>query len=380
MRSGELDRPMPRRAARAARSASASSAKADLDHRAAEPRLELGGVSLGDHAAVVDHHDAVREPVGLLEVLRREQHGRAVADQLVDHLPELVAAGRVETGRRLVEEQHRWVGHERGGEVEPAAHAAGVRPQPAGRPRRVSSNRSSSSSARGAIVGSRELGQHADQPQVLAAGEVRRRRRRTGRRARCVAHGLGSRATSCRAPRPGPASGRRIVVRMRTAVVLPAPFGPSRPKTVPAGDLEVDAVEGDEVAEPLREALDLDRRITHEMTLSRCAYVVAPIRCSETYGSSPTTQLSCPAGIAKRSPASITNSEPSAMRTAARPDTTMPTCSTSHIVAPVGARCARTTSNRGRSSRGQRVMPTERDELEGAEREHPPLRRAPRSA
>ena len=31
-----------------------------------------------------------------------------------------------------------------------------------------------------------------------------------------------------------PASGRAIVVRMRTAVVLPAPFGPSSPRIVPA--------------------------------------------------------------------------------------------------------------------------------------------------
>ena len=30
---------------------------------------------------------------------------------------------------------------------------------------------------------------------------------------------------------------------MRTAVVLPAPFGPRSPHTVPRGDLEVEAVE-----------------------------------------------------------------------------------------------------------------------------------------
>src|SRR5512132_4730069 len=32
-----------------------------------------------------------------------------------------------------------------------------------------------------------------------------------------------------------PPSGRRMVVRMRIAVVLPAPLGPSNPNTVPAG-------------------------------------------------------------------------------------------------------------------------------------------------
>ncbi len=42
-------------------------------------------------------------------------------------LPQLVATLRVETGGGLVEEQHRRPVHQRGGEVEAAAHAAGVR-------------------------------------------------------------------------------------------------------------------------------------------------------------------------------------------------------------------------------------------------------------
>src|ERR687883_1675676 len=42
-----------------------------------------------------------------------------------------------------------------------------------------------------------------------------------------------SRTTSKPATRAEPPSGRSSVVRMRTAVVLPAPLGPSRPSTVP---------------------------------------------------------------------------------------------------------------------------------------------------
>src|SRR5882757_3018135 len=45
----------------------------------------------------------------------------------------------------------------------------------------------------------------------------------------------GSAITSWPKTRASPASGRRIVVRIRTAVVLPAPLGPSRPNTVPGG-------------------------------------------------------------------------------------------------------------------------------------------------
>ena len=44
----------------------------------------------------------------------------------------------------------------------------------------------------------------------------------------------GSRVTSRPSTRAVPPSGGMIVVRMRTAVVLPAPLGPRSPKAVPA--------------------------------------------------------------------------------------------------------------------------------------------------
>ena len=46
--------------------------------------------------------------------------------EVLDHAPQLVATLRVEAGGGLVEEQHRRPVHQRGGEVEPAAHATGV--------------------------------------------------------------------------------------------------------------------------------------------------------------------------------------------------------------------------------------------------------------
>ncbi len=46
---------------------------------------------------------------------------------------------------------------------------------------------------------------------------------------------LGWRTTSIPATVAVPASGVARVVSTRTAVVLPAPFGPSRPRIVPAG-------------------------------------------------------------------------------------------------------------------------------------------------
>ena len=88
--------------------------------------LSWVGRAGGDHPALVDHDDVVAELVGLLEVLRGQQQRGAVGDQAAQHLPQVGAAARVETGGRLVEEQHRRRRDQADREVEPAAHAAGV--------------------------------------------------------------------------------------------------------------------------------------------------------------------------------------------------------------------------------------------------------------
>ena len=98
----------------------------DLEDLAADVVLELVARSLGDHAAVVDHGDLVRELIGLLEVLRRQQDRRAFAAQVADDLPDLVATPRIETGGRLVEEEHARPGEQARREVESPAHPARV--------------------------------------------------------------------------------------------------------------------------------------------------------------------------------------------------------------------------------------------------------------
>ena len=98
----------------------------DLEALAADAILELVGRPLGDHAAAVDHRDRIGQAVGLFEVLRGQQHRRALRDQPLDRRPHLQTAARVKAGRRLVEEEHGRPGDERRREVEPAPHAAGV--------------------------------------------------------------------------------------------------------------------------------------------------------------------------------------------------------------------------------------------------------------
>ena len=99
----------------------------DDDLLAADSPLELGRHAPLDHLTVVDDRDLVGEAVGLLQVLRGEQRRHAARDQLVDQVPHRVAATRIETGRRLVEEQHRRPADEAHGDVEPAPHPARVR-------------------------------------------------------------------------------------------------------------------------------------------------------------------------------------------------------------------------------------------------------------
>src|SRR5262249_2121094 len=84
---------------------SVTSRGACLEGGAAGQALQLGGCAVGDDAAVVDHDNPVGEPVRLVQVLRRQEHRGAVPDQLPDDRPDALPAGRVEAGRRLVEEE-----------------------------------------------------------------------------------------------------------------------------------------------------------------------------------------------------------------------------------------------------------------------------------
>ena len=98
----------------------------DLDALAADLRLQLVGGAAGDDPAVVDDGDAVGQLVGLFQVLGGEQEGRALAHPVADDLPHAEPAARVEPGRRLVEEEQARPADQGAGEVEAAAHAAGV--------------------------------------------------------------------------------------------------------------------------------------------------------------------------------------------------------------------------------------------------------------
>jgi len=100
--------------------------RADGQPLAADHPLEPVRGVVRDHPPVIHHGDLVGERVGLLQVLGGEQHRRAVADQAADHVPHVLALGRVEAGGGLVKEDHLRPAHERRGEVKAAPHATGV--------------------------------------------------------------------------------------------------------------------------------------------------------------------------------------------------------------------------------------------------------------
>ena len=101
-------------------------AERDRDHRGAQVRLELGRGPLAMTAPVVDDHDVAGQPVRLFEVLGGQQHRGAPGDQLLDDAPQALSALGVQAGRRLVEEEDGWVGHQRSRQVQPPAHAARI--------------------------------------------------------------------------------------------------------------------------------------------------------------------------------------------------------------------------------------------------------------
>ena len=98
----------------------------DVQRRLADARLERVRRALGDQPAGGDDADAIGELLGLLEVLGREEDGRALVVERAHLAPERAAARRVEARRRLVEEQHVRPVHEREREVQPPPHPARV--------------------------------------------------------------------------------------------------------------------------------------------------------------------------------------------------------------------------------------------------------------
>ena len=80
---------------------------------------------------MVNHRDAIGKLVGLLEVLRGQQHRCPLMDEPSDRAPDLIAAARVQPSSGLVKEEHPGATDQARCKVEPSSHPARVGP---GRP------------------------------------------------------------------------------------------------------------------------------------------------------------------------------------------------------------------------------------------------------
>jgi hypothetical protein len=81
--------------------------------------------TLRDDAAVIEYHDLIAQQLGLFHVVGREDDGLALRLDRLHQLPEVAPRLRIESGCRLIEEQHVGVVDERDGKQQPLLLSAG---------------------------------------------------------------------------------------------------------------------------------------------------------------------------------------------------------------------------------------------------------------
>src|SRR5215216_705667 len=145
-------------------------------------RLDAGAPDLGlqrlrrvlrDDAAPVYDPDPVRQHVGLLQVLGRQEHRHPILARQTAHLrPHGAAALGVEARRRLVQKQDARPVHQGEREVQPPLHPAGVTAHPPVRGLREPDALQELSAPLFPLC-SRQAVQSSLEPQVVAAGEER---------------------------------------------------------------------------------------------------------------------------------------------------------------------------------------------------------------
>jgi hypothetical protein len=205
----------------------------------------------------VEDRDPVGELFGLVEVLGGEQHGRAALGEFPDGLPHLDARLRVQPGRRFVEEDDRRIPDEAHRDVQPAAHATGVR-------RRSPSARLGQGEAPEQVVGDRarvlEVPQPGDQDEVLPSAEdLVHRRELPGE-----TDGLAYVGGLCRDIEAVDPDGPRVGLEQRGQDPhdrgLARPVGAEQGEDAAPRHVEVHASQHPQLLVRLRQALHVDRR------------------------------------------------------------------------------------------------------------------------
>lgn len=220
-----------------------------------EEGRKFGEGAVGDDATLVQDRDPVGELLGLLEVLRGQQHRGARFGELLDGLPDLNAGLRVQPGRGFVQEEDWRVTDQAHRDVESAPHSAGVG---RGLPVRRVGQGEPGEQPISDVLGLRDVTQLGDQHEVLPPRE------------RLINGGeLPGQADRLPHPRGFPGhvdavDGRRPAVRCEQRGEDPdhgglaCAVGAEQGHDVADGDVEVDTVQDVLVAEGLGETADLD--------------------------------------------------------------------------------------------------------------------------
>ena len=218
--------------------------------------------ALGDDAATVHHHQPVAQLLGFVHVVRGQHQRDAALLEPVEAVPQDVAGLRVEAGGRLVEQQQVGFAHQRPGDREAALHATRQRVDAFVRSLGELHELEQLGGTTPAL-GAGDVEVAPVDHQVLDDGQLRvelvglRDDAHAGADRRAVAAGSRSKIRSV----PDVIGETQPIIRI--VEVLPAPFGPEEAERLARRDVEVDAVDGDEVAELLAQVAGGDHRRRH---------------------------------------------------------------------------------------------------------------------
>ena len=203
--------------------------RADIDGDDAGALEQRVGGAGDDELAGVDHHDVVAHLLHVVEQVGGHQHRDAERAEAGHEREHLLAAERVETGGRFVEQHQLGIADERLRELGALAHAgreSADRPEPGlVEPDEVEDV--GRALARGAR---REPAQLAERRHDVGRGLIERQAVVLGHVARAApARRSGRRATSMPHTSTRPSVGWARPSRRRNVVVFPAPLAPTRP-------------------------------------------------------------------------------------------------------------------------------------------------------
>ena len=235
--------------------------EAQLEHLAGGvARDQLARRALGDDPALVHDDEPVAQLLGLVHVVRGEHQRDAALLEPEQPVPQHVPGLRVEAGGRLVEQHEVGLVDQRAGDREPPLHAAGQRLDLVVARGRSSCTKSSSSSARARITALRQAEVAAVDEQVLPDGEleVEGVLLRDDAEPAADRRAVGGRVQAEDAQLAG--GGRGDAADHPHGRGLARAVGAEEAERLARRDVDVDAVDRGEVAEPLDQPAGADQR------------------------------------------------------------------------------------------------------------------------